>query len=604
MTNPLLARHPEPMLAESAFGYMLRVSEENGYPSPTGMMRFAGLNQAECTRRDLVLRAMATITPFPYDELTARLDSFVPTDAATSSILLRQIFKADAVGTESKFCPWCVNELGFIEAIWSLPLLTACTKHNCAVVYQCFACNKPIEWFRPTLLTCSCGADLIKSPRYLVSPAELGIVDLLRGKALRRGLSNSENPSALPLKEMTAMNLRTLHLTIKHLAKMLIVEEQIGSVREDRRVVRAASQVLSDWPHNFVGLISDFSSKSALTSVRAKAARLNNKFRPLFSHPTIARTRQTDFLQTIVLEFAIRHWGYADPKMVANLHSHLPSGHLYRLTPLSGIVAAISALPTTEISNSPESARLLGFPQDVFGALKTFLRSGTTELMPGYDLEDEGVIKTLKRDLLSLAPDLSNRTSDIQFNIPLGAALQWKLDTAETRARLVIEVLQKRIPVLANTDNTPSGLLIPRKAYESTVQDLRIRTQVFAVGAKESALYLGCSRDTVKWLFSLEVVRGTDGPSGLLLESQSLAEFKERYIFLHTIGKKFHCNAKTLTQRCLDIEINVYRPNIRNKASQQPFVNVKDMGRLTHRLDRILKPSVRAKSRRRQRGIE
>lgn len=58
--------------------------------------------------------------------------------------------------THPQICPTCLFEEQRALASWSLTMMCCCTRHKTCLVDRC-ACERPISWYRKSLLVCSCG---------------------------------------------------------------------------------------------------------------------------------------------------------------------------------------------------------------------------------------------------------------------------------------------------------------------------------------------------------------------------------------------------------------------------------------------------------------
>ena len=67
----LLVRHPAPFPTESLFGYILRLSEENGYTTPWTLFLTAGMKEHEIRGTGVRVRKLARIANRPSSELEA-----------------------------------------------------------------------------------------------------------------------------------------------------------------------------------------------------------------------------------------------------------------------------------------------------------------------------------------------------------------------------------------------------------------------------------------------------------------------------------------------------------------------------------------------------
>ena len=69
MSRSLLVRHPAPLPTESLLGYVLRLTEENGYDSPWRVYALAGLKQNETRTTGIKVKKLAAIAKRPVSEL-------------------------------------------------------------------------------------------------------------------------------------------------------------------------------------------------------------------------------------------------------------------------------------------------------------------------------------------------------------------------------------------------------------------------------------------------------------------------------------------------------------------------------------------------------
>ena len=65
----MLVRHPEPRADESLWGYLLRLTEQNGYSSPWNLLHLAGLKQSQIRTSGMDVPKLAEITSRSDEEL-------------------------------------------------------------------------------------------------------------------------------------------------------------------------------------------------------------------------------------------------------------------------------------------------------------------------------------------------------------------------------------------------------------------------------------------------------------------------------------------------------------------------------------------------------
>ena len=75
MTTPLLVRHPAPFPTESLLGYILRLTEVNGYTTPWSLFLLAQIRQHEARSTGMKVAKLARVYE-PARERTA--DHFLP----------------------------------------------------------------------------------------------------------------------------------------------------------------------------------------------------------------------------------------------------------------------------------------------------------------------------------------------------------------------------------------------------------------------------------------------------------------------------------------------------------------------------------------------
>jgi hypothetical protein len=254
MTDNILVRHPQPLPGESLSGYILRVSEENGYMHPGNLFRVARIAQSERATRNFSFDKLAATINWQSQSMRESDTSLNPADLRVSKKLRDSFRFPELAITVTKFCPRCVVEKGFIETHWSSPLMVGCPTHQCVALYNCPNCRKPLGWFRPGLLECKCGGDLRRARCRPIPPSEATLLAILRSKLLGSPFED-ENLAGLPAGDLMRMNLQGLSTMVRVLARIRMLSTDLGGTRDDRKIVNEASMVLADWPNNFVHLI-------------------------------------------------------------------------------------------------------------------------------------------------------------------------------------------------------------------------------------------------------------------------------------------------------------------------------------------------------------
>jgi hypothetical protein len=180
MTTPLLVRHPAPFPTESLLGYILRLSEENGYTTPWSLFVLAQITPHEARSTGIKMAKLALVSNRSQAELQS-ISYRWPGDHPRSCRLLGHLLTPlELVVTRPRMCPECVAAKGFIEAHFDLALMTGCPVHRRSLLCRCPGCRSPLRWFRRGLLECDCGASLRNVSLPAISGAEVDLLDIMR----------------------------------------------------------------------------------------------------------------------------------------------------------------------------------------------------------------------------------------------------------------------------------------------------------------------------------------------------------------------------------------------------------------------------------------
>src|SRR5208283_79876 len=332
MTTPSLVRHPAPFLTESLFGYILRLSEENGYSTPWSLLLLAQIRQHEARSTGIQVAKLAQVSNRPQAELESTSYRW-PGDRPRSCRLLGHLLTPwELAVTRPRLCPECVAEKGFIEAHFDLALMTGCPVHRKSLLCRCPGCMKPLRWFRPGLLECDCGTNLRNVSLPAISGAEADLLDIMRRKIL--DLAAGRNyASGLPGSYLEAIDLQPLLSLVGMLGRRRMVVDNDCDRRNAQPIVFAAASVLADWPSNFFGLLREITQEMSTDSSTGVArGRLSGIYRSLFSLRGTLPAAQGDFLRIAFLDF-IRNdlrRDFIDQKLMKRLRTGHPERFISR----------------------------------------------------------------------------------------------------------------------------------------------------------------------------------------------------------------------------------------------------------------------------------
>jgi hypothetical protein len=240
----LLVCHPGPDRHESLFGYMLRLSEVNGYSTFFQLMRRAGLKQSEARTTGMKVTKLARVANCPIHELEA-IAHYDLSNSRHARLAGHKLLPIHLRRMKPAICPECVAGKGYIEAHWELLAMTGCPLHKRTLLSSCEKCGKQLRWFRRGLRECSCGAQLMGVDLPLIPQEEAELLDVVRRCVLRLP-APTDTLSKLPIEDLRRMELHPL-LTLIHVLghhyRALRQTTENSYVGSD---TRCAAEVLSD----------------------------------------------------------------------------------------------------------------------------------------------------------------------------------------------------------------------------------------------------------------------------------------------------------------------------------------------------------------------
>jgi hypothetical protein len=181
----LITLNPEK--EESFISYIVRLTEANGYETPSWIFSLSGIDYMELQwkftfvfSRSEKLTNLAKLTGSTLDDLLSLL--YIPAKSQShyehnheydffGALLNRSIIRPHC----PKVCPKCLAASGYSLRIWDCSLVTACPIHECMLLDTCPACNRRIKCVRNKLCICSCGCDWKEINPTVVTEGQLDV---------------------------------------------------------------------------------------------------------------------------------------------------------------------------------------------------------------------------------------------------------------------------------------------------------------------------------------------------------------------------------------------------------------------------------------------
>ncbi|MDH6513682.1 TniQ family protein [Polynucleobacter sphagniphilus] len=282
----LLVRTPAPHNDESLLGYVLRISEENGYQSPVEIAQLAGMSVQHVNSRHLPVRKLAPIVGLDSQDLDRYSYLSDPVDPASRFKLnhhdLGPRARMHHLGRGVRICPLCIKEGGFIDAFWDLAISIACPRHSIKALFKCHACNSKIEWARPGLLSCKCGADYLEAPLEGASIETVELMQIIYAKTHDQSILGLRQVSQFPLENFEDIALgQFLHMlrTFAFLSIGYQKAELLGEYEYVTNIVVCFNSIFSNWPNGFIGYLQ---GDNKLTYSNKPSQNFWKKFRGLY----------------------------------------------------------------------------------------------------------------------------------------------------------------------------------------------------------------------------------------------------------------------------------------------------------------------------------
>lgn len=259
---------------ETLHGFLLRLSELNGYAGTRTIRELTGLPPTFAAvpcgleRLDAVLGGPAGADALAGSACWPGRDGLIGVGRARLSPALIDLARA-------RVCPACLAEGLRERPAWDVRLVTACSRHGVRLVDACTACDRPLRWGRARLTDCDCGSSITSH-----ATIRAGDGARLMSATLEGEVGGADLPPGL--------RLPALGDALGRLAWFVGTAADAGSdwrtryiakpdVTETESIMETAAAVLVDWPSG-VGVWLD---------------RIRHVHGPLGLTRTVARIRQS-----------------------------------------------------------------------------------------------------------------------------------------------------------------------------------------------------------------------------------------------------------------------------------------------------------------------
>jgi|GEM_PF-5174543 len=615
---PVLVRRPAPKPTESLAGYLLRLSQVNGYESYRYVLKRGGIEGRVTNPRTIDLEVLGRLTNRRASELK-RISYFDRQGGGSGGlwqVLGHPIREQELDFAHTKICPLCIAEKGIIEAYFDLKIVCGCPVHRVELLDQCPTCHEPLSWFRPGLLECGCGASLLQKTLPSISAVECDLLNCIRAKALGEKHIAFPQGSLLP-KPIHNLKLRSMIQLVWTLYSQSI-ETKFKRKGAARNAVTFAANLLADWPRNLFQMLDVLMEKrDPDTNPCLSWGPLRGIYRDLFNRGKVFETKSEEaFVREAFERYVTERPEYCrlagNPAFKHEEHKGryitragmcrrlgISTGFAKRLIAEGKVTLAqvstrsgrividtqrseVMQLSKGALHSSSSCAMLIGIPNLVLAELG---RAGDFEpyhLVKPVELYYEADIQEFLAKFLSLVPMEKTGSQAPGAIVSLGDLMLSKVGTIKMKAAIIRAVLAAEIQVLGSKDGTLRGLQLnseqcKRYTHYWTPQKTVSNTKT------EAARLLSCDTSVISELVKRGLLKGHhDGhqkSSTFRITFDSIEEFHRRFTFLRELGINYGIPGKSLAPRCNANGIDLFYVRA-DDGRRQAFISSSDRERI------------------------
>lgn len=609
--NPLLARTPAPKPLESLYGYVLRVSQANGYESPWQIFRYAGLQQNKLLKTTTPAAPLARVVGHPVEALQKLAwPRCANGEAGNREDTEMPHMRRHLDITTPKICPKCIAENGFIEAAWDLKIMLGCPIHGVSLVTHCPGCSKPLTWFRPGMAVCRCGTNLATDMHQAaLQPRSRALLSIVRN-ALYGDLSPSGDTMGMPHSEMAGLHFIDLLALLQRL-RLFVTKRNISSASMSMMPytfdeLDAIAGAFENWPHGFHemlrGVAPDTAGIAGALSVRQRFQRIySNLLRQKFFN-----LGSLDFLRKAFVEFGISQGNgvYVDSRIRKRVGVDDRQAHVLNANALakrfgidprtiqalidSGLVREISAQTVSGQTRTVyevddvvlkkdiqggmgirKAAAMLSVPVSVLAGLR---KLGVYEIrhfarfIRSYHRKDVEHLQTI---IVSPIPKIT--MGEGPDRVSLGKAFYMKFRSKTGKARLVEAIVKGTIKPLGRIGNKIPDVVICRTDLTSFLST-EAGTMENLIPGSWAAKLLHCEVGAVGALIRSGHLKGIYRTRYIRVQRDSLDQFANTYVSCAWVERTFGLTSKMTLRICRENGIGLLWVAHGNVGQRQPFV--------------------------------
>jgi hypothetical protein len=260
---------PKPEKDEGFISYLLRLTEANGYDTPSWILSLSGIDYMELQWKFTFVfsyseefKKFAKLTGNALSDLIGLLYLPAPSSKNTTgeadydfygAFLNRSVIRPHC----PKVCVQCLAESGYCRRVWDCSLVTVCPLHHCLLLDACPKCKRRLKAIRNRLSVCVCGCDWSELQPDLRREHEIVVSRRIYQLC---GLLPLDHPSKERRNGLQSLALQDFVIVLTFIAG-LECEMSWATGRPSKSIklpnddlhpyITAAYQVFENWPRNF-----------------------------------------------------------------------------------------------------------------------------------------------------------------------------------------------------------------------------------------------------------------------------------------------------------------------------------------------------------------
>ena len=259
---------PKPEKDEGFISYLLRLTEANGYDTPSWILSLSGIDYMELQWKFTFVfscsegfKQLAKLSGNALSDLIELL--YLPAPSAKNIAcdinynFYEAFFNRSIIRPHCpKVCVKCLNESGYCRRVWDCSLVTVCPIHECLLLDTCPKCKRHLKAVRNRLSVCACGCDWSQLQPDFRREHEIRVSRRIYQLCGLLPLDHDSKGRLNPLRSLALQDFVILLTFIAGLECEMSwatgrPSKSIKLRNEDLHThITAAYQVFENWPHN------------------------------------------------------------------------------------------------------------------------------------------------------------------------------------------------------------------------------------------------------------------------------------------------------------------------------------------------------------------